>query len=275
MSGREAITAPMLPNVVPVLRRFKESADVATLVVGGAGDYAPGQFAMLYAFGVGEAPISVSGPERQGAARFTIRAVGAVTRALCRLKKGARLGLRGPFGQPWPLPLMAGRDVLVIAGGLGLAPLRPLLHALMAQPRDDQRVTLLYGARSPQAVLFSREIARWQARGRIAVHLTVDSATAGWTGAVGVVPQLIARASFDPANTIACLCGPDVMMRFTAKALIDAGLAPSHCFVSLERHMKCAIGHCGRCQLGGVLLCRDGPVLAYDRAAPLMAVREL
>jgi NAD(P)H-flavin reductase len=237
---------------------------------------APGQFSMLYAFGVGEVPISLSGVARSdGAVMHTLRAVGPVSEALCRSKRGSAVGVRGPFGTSWPLEEAAGKDVVIVGGGIGLAPLRPSVEALVAQRSRYGRIAVLYGARTPDDLLFEAELRRWRASFDLDVEVTVDSAGAGWRGNVGVVPALIARATFDPANAIAFICGPPVMMRFAVTALEDAGLPRERVYISMERNMKCAVGFCGHCQFGPAFICKDGPVFRYDRIAPFLAIREL
>jgi NAD(P)H-flavin reductase len=268
---------PMIPRVARVLAKRREIADVATLEID-AGDFAfaPGQFNMLTAFGVGEAAISVSGdPADRSRLVHTIRAVGAVSRALAELSVGAPIGLRGPFGRGWPIEEARGRDVIVIAGGLGLAPLRPVLYRLFAERETFGRIVLLYGARSPQDILYRDELEHWRGRLDAEVEATVDHARGDWRGNVGVVTALIARAAFDPHNALAMLCGPEIMMRFVADALGDAGIAQERIYLSMERNMKCAIGWCGHCQLGPVFICRDGPVFTYAQLRGLLATREL
>jgi NAD(P)H-flavin reductase len=251
-----------------VLARRQETHDTWTIEVEADTPYAPGQFAMLYAFGTGEAPISAS---RTGArTAHTIRAVGAVTEALCVADV---VGVRGPYGNAWPLELAAGRDVVVVAGGIGLAPLRPVVDALLGERDRYGAASLLYGGRTPAELLYPDELERW---GReLDVAVTVDAAPPGWDGPVGVVTKLIARAAIDPERTVAMLCGPEVMMRFAAAALLQRGVPDDAIWVSLERSMKCGTGHCGHCQLGPLLICRDGAVFRHDRVAPLMEVPQL
>jgi NAD(P)H-flavin reductase len=269
---------PMLPVRARVLRRRRELADSWTLTIepddAALLRFGPGQFNMLYAPGVGEVAISVSGdPEAPRHLVHTIRDVGKVSRALTRLGRGACLGVRGPFGTAWPVDAAVGRDVLLIAGGLGLAPLRPAIYRLLRERGRYGRVTLLYGTRSPADILYPRELERWARK--LGVEVTVDHAGPDWRGHVGVVTGLVARAEFDPARTVALVCGPEIMMRFAAMALRDVGVPAASIHLSLERNMKCGLGHCGRCQLGPLLVCRDGPVVAYDRVAGLLAVAEL
>lgn len=272
----------MLPRVARVRRRRRDGPQVWTLdIETGETDTAtlPGQFNMLTAFGIGEVPISLSGLGESSAASqrllHTVRAVGPVSAALARLGPGDALGLRGPFGVGWPMAAAAGRDVVIVAGGLGLAPLRPALHHLLADRGRYGNVTLLYGTRSPDDILFRRELEAWRRRLDIDIEVTVDHARSGWHGHVGVVTTLVAHASFDPQNAIALVCGPEVMMRFTINALRDAGLTDDTIHLSVERNMKCAVGLCGHCQYGPTLVCRDGPVMRYDRVRGLLALKEI
>jgi NAD(P)H-flavin reductase len=265
---------PMVPRAFRVTARVQETRDVWTLTLDPAANeppaIAPGQFVMVYVFGIGEVPISVSGATGEpGPVVLTVRAVGAVTDAICAAEPGAILGLRGPFGNAWPVGHAAGGDVVVVAGGIGLAPLRPvLLHAFARRERYGQ-IVLLYGARTPEDLLYRADLETWNA------DVTVDAAEAGWPGKVGVVPQLVETARFDPAAATAFVVGPEVMMRFTVQALLARGVAESRIFVSLERNMRCGLGHCGHCQLGPTLICRDGPVYSHAVAGPWMEVREL
>jgi NAD(P)H-flavin reductase len=275
-----SVADPMVPTRARVLRRRRELADTWTLEIEpedpGVLRFGPGQFNMLYALGIGEVAISVSGdPASPDHLIHTIRDVGKVSHALTRLRPGASLGVRGPFGSLWPVEAAAGQDVVVIAGGLGLAPLRPAIYRLLAERERFGRIALLYGTRSPAEILYPRELERWRRRLDVQLEVTVDHAGEDWRGHIGVVPQLIPRAFFDPAQTVALLCGPEIMMRVAALELRDAGVAEDAIHLSMERNMKCALGHCGRCQFGPMLVCRDGPVVSYDRIAGLLAVKEL
>ncbi|WP_368744585.1 FAD/NAD(P)-binding protein [Desertibaculum subflavum] len=270
----------MLPRVGRVRARRRDAPLVFTLEIepaeGSLPPFAPGQFNMLTVFGVGEVPISLSGdPARPGRLIHTVRAVGPVSTALSRLDRGDPVGLRGPFGTGWPVEQAAGSDVVVVAGGLGLAPLRPALYQLLAPRRRYGRIALLYGTRSPADILFAREIDAWRRRKDIEVHVTVDHATGDWPHQVGVVTSLISRARFDPARTTALVCGPEVMMRFAIGTLQGAGVASTQIYLSLERNMKCAIGLCGHCQMGAAFICRDGPVFRHDRVRDMLALREI
>lgn len=268
----------MVPRPTRIRRTVRESAETFTLELAadGAPPFAPGQFNMLYVFGVGEVAISISGdPARGETLVHTTRAVGTVTRAMQRLRRGGTLGVRGPFGSAWPIADARGKDVVVIAGGIGVAPLRPLLYAIAARRHEFRRVVLLYGARGPAEVLYGPELARWRDRHGIAVEVTLDHATRGWTGHVGVVTTLVPRAVFDPANAVGMICGPEIMMRFAASALAARGMPEERIWVSLERNMKCALGWCGHCQLGPEFVCKDGAVFPYPRVKRLLTVREL
>lgn len=272
-----SVADPMTPRVARVVKRKREIADVVTLEIeGGAFDFAPGQFNMLTAFGVGEAAISVSGdPANRARLVHTIRAVGAVSRALTELHVGEPIGLRGPFGRGWPMREAEGRDVIVVAGGLGLAPLRPALYRLFAEREKYGRILLLFGARSPADILFRDELEAWRGRLDIEVEATVDHARGDWRGNVGVVTTLLSRAQFSAANALAMLCGPEIMMRFVANALLERGIAQERVYLSMERNMKCAIGWCGHCQFGPVFICRDGPVFLYSQLRGLIAKKEI
>jgi NAD(P)H-flavin reductase len=270
----------MIPSRYRVQERRRDLPDTVTLALepldGPAPRYAPGQFNMLYAFGVGEVPISISGdPTREGPLVHTVRAVGAVSRALCAARRGDVLGVRGPFGTGWDLGAAGGRDVVIVAGGIGMAPLRPVIYQLLAERERYGDVSLLVGARSPATLLYPRELRDWRGRFDLRVEVTVDHAERGWRGHVGVVTELLTAVRLDPARTAALVCGPEVMMRLTAAALADRGVPPAAIRVSLERNLRCAVGHCGHCQLGPVLVCRDGAVFDYQRVAPLLATREL
>lgn len=270
---------PMVPRIARVRRRRRDGPDVWTLDIEPQEEmpaFAPGQFNMLTVFGVGEVPISLSGdPAESGRLIHTIRAVGPVSAALTGLSPGDAIGLRGPFGAGWPMAEAAGRDVVVVAGGLGLAPLRPALYRLFTERARYGKIVLLYGTRSPGDILFRRELETWRRRLDVDIEVTVDHANSDWRGHVGVVTTLIARAAFDPFHTIALVCGPEVMMRFSVAALRDAKLADEVIYLSMERNMKCAIGLCGHCQFGTVFVCRDGPVFRYDRVQTLLAMKEI
>ncbi len=277
----EAAATTMLPRLFRVQRYLQETDDTFTLELGPLDDgaplaFAPGQFNMLYVFGVGEVPISISGdPDKPGVLVHTTRAVGTVTRVMARLRRGELIGVRGPYGTPWPVDQAEGNDVVIVAGGIGLAPLRPALYRLLAQRDRFGKVVLLYGTRTPEDILYRKELERWRARFDVDVYVTVDRAIAPWRGSVGVVTHLIPKAPFDPLSSVALICGPEIMMRFSVFELEKRGVAADRIFVSLERNMKCGVGTCGHCQFGPLFVCREGPVFAYPRVRDWLAVREL
>ena len=272
---------PMVPRPYRVRARRRETRDTWTIDLAPSddrpcGQFVPGQFHMLYVFGVGEVPISVSGdPRETGVLRHTVRTVGTVTRAIERLRKGDPVGLRGPYGTPWPMAELVGADVVLVAGGIGLAPLRPVVLEIAHARARYGRVSVLVGARSVADIPFRRELARWRAALDLDVLVTVDRADDTWRGDVGVVTRLLRRAPFDPENVAALVCGPEIMMRFAAQELASREVSPERIWLSIERNMKCGIGLCGHCQFGPEFVCRDGPVFRFDRVAPLLTVREV
>jgi NAD(P)H-flavin reductase len=269
----------MTPVPYRVVSRAPETADTWTLLLEPLGTPVvpmPGQFNMLYAFGVGEVPVSTSaGPEETGVLVHTIRDVGAVTHALVTSAAESVIGVRGPFGTAWPLDEARGRDLVIVAGGIGLAPLRAAVYHALTHREDYGSVCVLVGARTPQDLLFVRELEDWRGRFDVELDVTVDNARGDWHGRVGVVTQLVPRAPFDPATAVALVCGPELMMTFAARALVARGMPKESVYVSLERNMRCGVGHCGHCQLGPTLICRDGPVYPFGEIERLMEVREL
>lgn len=271
---------PMLPTPYRVVERREETHDSVTVRLAPTGPrllpFRAGQFAMLYAPGVGEIAVSVSEPPDPDAVlTHTIRDVGAVSRALHDAAVGDLVGARGPFGTCWPVDDARGRDLVLVAGGVGLAPLRSGLLAALAGRDAFGRIVLIAGARLPAEFLFSHQLADWAARADLEVHLTVDRPATGWRGQVGFVTEPLSRLTLDPQRTTALVCGPEPMMRFCAAVLTGKGVAGRDIHLSLERNMKCGVGLCGHCQLGPLLVCRDGPVVDYHRARPLLAVQEL
>jgi NAD(P)H-flavin reductase len=275
------IAEPMLPVPYRVVDRHVETGDSVTLRLAPLADalppFQPGQFTMLYARGVGEIAISISGDPSMSDDTITqtIRDVGAVSRALHDASPDTRIGVRGPFGTGWGLEGAVGRDLVVVAGGVGLAPLRPVVLGALARRSAFGRIVLIVGARRPEEFLFRDQLDDWAARADVDVELTVDVPAPGWHGSVGFVTEPVSRLSLDVARTTAFVCGPEPMMRFTSEVFLGMGMAPTRIRVSLERNMKCGVGLCGHCQLGPLLLCRDGPVVNFAQAAPLLAVREL
>jgi NAD(P)H-flavin reductase len=260
---------PLTPVLHRVVERQTHTEDVTTVsLVPLSAPLQPfrcGQFNMLAALGVGEAAISVSSaPREEGPLRHTVRDVGPVSHALCAARVGDLVGVRGPYGTDWGVDSVdPGEDAVVVAGGIGLAPLRGAIDELVARSSGKRgRIFVLVGARQPQQVIFGDDLARWAGAGAH-VEVTVDIGTPGWQGQVGLVTSLLPGAGFDPARTTALMCGPEIMMRFTARDLLSAGVAADRIRVSLERNMQCGVGWCGHCQLGPYLLCRDGPVFSY------------
>jgi len=270
--GSAYVPAPMV-----IARAEHELPSVLTFTfdVPGGFHFHPGQFNMLYAIGVGEVAISISGdcaePERLV---HTVRAVGTVTRAMQSLGEGSVLGVRGPYGSAWPLDDARGRDVVFIAGGLGLAPLRPAILRVLRRRAEYGRVAILYGARSPEELLFREDLARWRGRLDCRLDVIVDRASLDWLGRVGVVTKLLDDTPLDPDDAV-FVCGPEVMMRFVARELARRGVPGDAVWISMERSMRCGLGLCGHCQLGGSFVCKDGPIFRFDRVAPLLSVGEV
>jgi len=270
----------MLPRPFRVVSQHRETPDTSTLEFepenGHGLSFTPGQFTMLYVFGIGEVPISISGdPHRPGVLVHTVRSVGAVTKAIVGLGVGERVGIRGPYGMGWPVGAAEGKDLVIAAGGIGLAPLRPVIYDVLARRDRFAAVSLIYGSRSPADLLYPEELREWRSRFDLEVEVTVDRSDDGWLGDVGVVTGLLPRVPYDPAHAVAMLCGPEIMMKVVARELTHRGVSPHAIHVSLERNMKCAIGICGHCQFGADFICRDGPVLPYERVAEKLRVDEL
>lgn len=274
------LDAPMLPELFRVTRVQRETRDTVTVemqrAAGGGLLFEPGQFNMIYMRGSGEVPISISGdPTQPDTLVHTVRAVGAVSTAMCNLRPGDQVGIRGPFGTSWPTVEAEGNDVVVVAGGIGLAPLRPMIYHLLANRQKYGNVNLLYGARTPGDLLYTRQLEQWRGRFDLEVEVTVDTAAPGWRGHVGLVTTVIPHAQFDPRHTTAVVCGPEIMMRFVIMELQKRGLNSENIFVSMERNMKCGVGLCGHCQFGHDFICKDGPVFPFDRIAELFGKREI
>ncbi len=272
----------MVPEPARVAHAEKETHDTFTLKIEADDEsrslpgFEPGQFSMLYVYGVGELPISISGdPEERGTLVYTIRSVGNATHALVTSKEGQRIGMRGPFGTSWPMRETRGRDLLVIAGGIGLAPLRPVIFHVLRHRGDYGRLIVLYGARSPKDLLFRKQLAAWNYVPDTQVLTTVDYGGLSWRGYVGVVTTLFRYTRIRPDRTTAMICGPEVMMRFVVQELKNRGFPPEQVYLSAERNMKCGIGHCGHCQMGPLFVCKDGPVFPYSKLGPWMDRYEL
>jgi len=271
---------PMTPHFVPITRAARETHDVVTLHLENpdpASIFTPGQFNMLYLFGAGEVAISLSGdPEKRDTLTHTIRAIGSITHPLDAMKRGAMIGVRGPYGRGWPIDeARRAETVLLIGGGIGLAPLRPVIYSLVRNRGAARRVIVLCGARTPDDLLFAREFANWSGPDGFEVHSIVDRGELSWKGRVGVITDLIASARFDPSGALAMICGPEVMMRIVAGDLASRGLDGARIYMSMERNMRCAVGACGHCQYGPTFVCRDGPVFPMPQIAPMLGIREL
>jgi len=272
---------PMLPRPVRVLQVDKETHDTFTLSLeagngNGHPSFAPGQFSMLYVFGVGELPISISGdPEEPGRLVYTVRSVGKATNALVTKTAGESLGVRGPFGTSWPMTKARGKDIVVIAGGIGLAPLRPAIYHILRHRGDYKRLIVLYGARTPRDMLYRKQLAAWAYLPDTQILTTVDYGGLSWRGNVGVVTTLFRHVRLQPNKTVALICGPEIMMRYVVRELESRGVGPADTYLSMERNMKCAVGFCGHCQLGPYFACKDGPVFPLSRMRDWIGKYEL
>jgi len=272
---------PMLTHPHLVRNVIKETPDTFTLKLepedGRHGtSFRPGQFSMVWVFGVGGLPISISGdPAERHQLVYTVRSVGQATNALVTQSVGSALGVRGPFGNGWPLEAARGRDVIVVAGGIGLAPLRPVIYEVLKHREDYGRLVVLYGARSPRDLLYRKEMAAWARHHETQVLVTVDYGGMSWRGHVGVVTTLFKYARLKPSNSVAMVCGPEIMMRFVTRELEAHGLGRNDIYLSMERNMKCAVGFCGHCQYGPYFICKDGPVFRYEQMRPLLEKYEL
>lgn len=277
----QATADPMVPELFRTERLKHETDDTFTMSLVPTDEnskisFLPGQFNMLYIFGVGEVPISISGdPADTSVLEHTTRSVGTVTKRMGLLKPGELVGVRGPYGTHWPTSENHGRDFVIVCGGIGLAPLRPVLYQMMGQREKYRKIVLLYGARTPEDILYKRELERWRGKFDLEVQVTVDRAASGWRGNVGVVTPLVARAPFNPTNTVALLCGPEVMMRFAVMELQKRGVPQERIYLSMERNMKCALGYCGHCQYGPTFVCKDGPVFRFDSIASIFGKGEI
>lgn len=272
---------PMLVKPYTIHRVVRETFDTFSLELGpksgrDAFKFAPGQFNMLYMYGVGEVPISISGdPTREGPLVHTTRAVGTVTKAMKDLKVADTIGVRGPYGAAWPVKEAEGHDVVIVAGGIGLAPLRPVIYYVLHNRNKYGKVVLLYGTRTPEDMLYRKQLEKWRSRFDLETYLTVDRATGTWRGNVGVVTTLIGRAPFDPLHCVAMVCGPEIMMRYTVLELLKRGVTEDKTYISMERNMKCGIGMCGHCQLGSTFVCKDGPVYRFDSMRDVFSMWEM
>jgi len=274
----------MAPELYRVVKNGRETQDCFTLELAPADGsprmkFAPGQFNMLYMFGVGEIPISVSGDPQGKLLVHTIREIGTVTKRLAGVKTGDVVGVRGPFGSVWPMDAAVGNDVIIMAGGIAGAPVRPILYEIFNNREKYGKVVFLYGARTPADLLFAKDFKKWGADNDVFVDYTVDKADADYKGTVGLVTALVKKAKlkklFDCYNTVAMVCGPGLMMKFSVMELVKRGIPESRCWISEERNMKCGIGMCGHCQCGPLFVCKDGPVFRSDKVKHIFHTREI
>lgn len=283
----ESVHAPAAPaeglrlHPVTVKKVIWETDDTFTLQIdlGAMGEtfkFLPGQFNMLYVFGLGEAAISISSDASQeGTLAHTIHRVGTVTTGLAQVKRGDVIGLRGPFGTSWPITAARGKDVCIVAGGIGLAPLRPVMYAMLRERTAFERIILLYGARSPLDLLYRVELEEWAKEHNVEILVTVDRGDSSWKGYIGVVTNLFSYLKLDARATVGYVCGPETMMKYTIDEMERRGLAEDQIYLSMERNMKCAVGFCGHCQYGPEFICKDGPVFTLPRIRPLLDKKEL
>jgi len=276
-----ALASPMVPQPIMIRRAIWETDDTFTLTLDmndWKGDYAflPGQFNMVYVHGLGEVAVSISSdPGKRSTLEHTIHRVGLVTTALAQKKKGDYVGLRGPFGSSWPVDVARGKDVCIVSGGIGLAPLRPIIYTMLHHRSDYGRIIVMYGGRSPLDLLYRVELEKWDNNHDIETLVTVDRGDTSWKGYIGVVTTLFNYIKLEARDTIAYVCGPELMMRYTVDELVTRGLPPEQVYLSMERNMKCAIGFCGHCQMGPTFICKEGPVYQLPRIRPLMDKKEL
>jgi NAD(P)H-flavin reductase len=269
------------PHAATVVARTQESPGIFTLqlrlddaAAQATYRFAPGQFNMLYLYGVGEVPISImSDPEERAVIGHTIRAQGRVTQGLAALQPGDTLGLRGPFGRGWPLQEMGGRDVVLVTGGLGCAPVVSVIHYVLRRRERFGKLVIIQGVKHAEDLIWREQYDRWARLPDTQVLVAASEGAALWPWHVGRVTELFALARFKPDCAVAMMCGPEGMMRVAADSLLARGLPESHLYLSMERNMQCAVGRCGHCQFGGAFVCRDGPVFNWGEARALLAHR--
>ncbi len=272
---------PMTTHPVMIRKIIWENDDTFTLTLDMSGfsggfRFLPGQFNMVYVYGVGEAAISISSdPARPGTLDHTIHRVGLVTTALAQKKRGDIIGIRGPYGSSWPIDVAARKDVCITSGGIGLAPLRPVIYSLIKKREDYGRIIVLYGGRSPLDLLYRVELEKWANEYKVEVLVTVDRGDSSWKGHIGVVTSLFQYIKLDARETITYLCGPEIMMKYTIDELERRGVPQDQTYLSMERNMKCAVGFCGHCQYGPTFICKEGAVYPLPRIRHLLDRKEL
>lgn len=274
---------PHLPHPAEIVEKIQEREEVYTYRIRFCEEeqklsyrFFPGQFNMLYAFGVGDVPMSiVSDPADSSLLDHTIRIVGTVTQALGRLEKGDRVGLRGPFGSAWPLEEAQGQDVIIVTGGLGCAPTLGALHYMFRRRDAYGTIKIIHGVKAPQDLIYQQRFREWGQAPDTEVYLTTDKPARQWKHKIGLVTHLLAEVQFNPDRSIVMMCGPEIMMRFTIKEFLSRGLNADRIYLALERNMKCAVGFCGHCQFGPHFICKDGPILRYDRIQEIFNIKEI
>jgi sulfhydrogenase subunit gamma (sulfur reductase) len=267
---------PYLIQPATIVEKIREAEDIDTYRLWFVDEqvrrnyrFAAGQFNMVYLFGVGEVAISiVSDPGEPESLDHTIRAVGRVTKAIAQLQPGDELGIRGPFGRGWPLDAIRGKNIVIVTGGLGCAPVVGAIEYIFRRRNQYGAVTILHGVKTPHDLLYRERFDAWRRQPDTQVLLTSDQPDKTWHYHVGVVTELFEQVAVDPARTVVLMCGPEIMMRLGVSILMQRGIPATAIYASLERHMECGIGLCGHCQLGPYFLCKDGPVMSYDRVAP-------
>jgi NAD(P)H-flavin reductase len=265
-AGMTNIYLPQLAQIASVRDETPDVKSFSLALKNGGFDYKPGQFVEVSLFGLGESPICIcSSPGQQkDGIQITVRRVGSVTNALHSLSRGDEIGIRGPFGNGFPLEEVKGKDILFVGGGIGLPPLRSLINAMLDRRKEFGRITILYGARTPSDMVYKDELKQWAARDDVEYMETVDVRDESWKGNVGVVTTLLPKASIDPKSCVAFTCGPPIMIRFVIIDLLAMGFAPKDIISTLERYMKCGVGKCGHCAIGHKYVCLDGPVFSYE-----------
>ena len=271
-------TNPMLPHLATLVGVRKLAtgiklfqAELDDPEIRAQFDYQPGQFAEVSAFGVGESPFGIASTQaRSQAIEFAVNRVGTVTDALHRLDAGDKVGVRGPMGNSFPMEGFKGRNVVVLGGGIGGAPLRPVIQTILDNRKDYGKLTIFWAARSPDLLVFTDEYDEWRAQADTELHLTVDRATRDWPFAEGLITTLVEGIGPSPQNAVTITCGPPIMIKFAMLTLAKLGFDSTQNWVTLEAKMKCGIGKCGRCNLGGIYICTDGPVFQYDEVEQLL-----
>jgi NAD(P)H-flavin reductase len=277
----DSLMNPYQPHEAIILERIQETPTLFTLrlkftdeKIQDAYEFKPGQFNMLYLYGVGEIPISiVSDPEDSHIIDHTIRAVGRVSNAMANLKSGDRIGLRGPYGHGWPMLESQHKDVVVVTGGVGCAPVVSVINYIEQRRQDYGHLNILQGVKHTADFIWKNRYDKWRELPDTKVLLTASSGEALWPWHIGSVTTLFDQLEFDPNNVAVMMCGPEGMMRVVCDHMLDKRVAPSQLFLSMERNMQCAIGHCGHCQYGSRFICKDGPVFSYDKIRDLFEIK--